>query len=79
MKALKPSLDDPTLLTQKDVYIEQINNTIFQEESDVMVTTAKKVLGRFWRHVIPIDTGTQTEFNLIESLKDNINHLEMVI
>lgn len=44
-----------------------------------MVTTAKKVLGRFWRHVVPVDAGTQTEFNLIESLKEHINHLEMVV
>ena len=44
-----------------------------------MFVTAKKVLARFWRHIIPKDAGTQTDFNLIESLKMEITKLEMIL
>ena len=67
-KSLKPSLDDPTLLTQKEVYLDGVNKVVFSEEVDVMFVTAKKVLSRFWRHIIPKDAETQTEYNLVHQL-----------
>lgn len=54
-KTLKPSLDDTTLLTQKDVHIETIENVINKEKNDVMMGTAKKVLARFWRPIVTKD------------------------
>ena len=67
-KSLKPSLDDPTLLTQKVVQLVGVNKVVFSEEVDVMFVTAKKVLSRFWRHIIPKDAETQTEYNLVHQL-----------
>ncbi len=65
---LRPSLEDPTLLTQKEVYLDDVNKVVYSEEVDVMFVTAKKVLSRFWRHIIPVDAETQTDFNLVQKL-----------
>lgn len=55
IKMLKPSLDDPSLLTQKEIYLQGVQKTVFTEETDVMFVTAKKVLARFWRHIVQKD------------------------
>jgi len=78
-KNLKPSLEDITLITQKDVQIEKMEEIVNKETFGVMSGTAKKVLARFWRHIVTAEAETQTEFNLVESLKDQISRLELII
>jgi hypothetical protein len=50
------------------VYLDDVNKVVYSEEVDVMFVTAKKVLSRFWRHIIPVDAETQTDFNLVQKL-----------
>lgn len=59
--------------------MEQVEGAILSEEARVMYTTAKKVLKRFWKPSYPVDAEMQTDFSVIDSLKEQISRLELII
>lgn len=78
-RALRPSLEDPRLLNGKDETVEEVAGVIRKEEENVMYLTAKKVLKRFWRHVIPKDQETQTESRVVDELREEISRLQLLL
>jgi hypothetical protein len=50
--------------------MKEVETAILNEEGDVMYTIAKKVLKRFWKPSMPVDAETQTEYHVIDALKE---------